>query len=48
MRTVLEHTAKSLKHTKVRTREEFFKNIIKMENINKNMFLPLNGQINPQ
>ncbi len=28
------HTAKSLKHTKVSTRLEFFKNIFKTENIN--------------
>ena len=29
----LLHTAKSLKHTKVSTRVEFFRNIFKMENI---------------
>ena len=45
---ILLHTAKSLKHTKVNTRVEFFRNIFKMENINQNLFLPLNRPINPQ
>ena len=40
------HTAKSLKHTKVSTRVEFFRNIFKMENIYPKLVLPLNRQIN--
>ena len=45
---VLNHTAKSLNHTKVSTRVEFSKNIFKMENITQKKVLPLNGKINPQ
>ena len=34
---------KSLKHPKFSNRVEFFRNIFKMEKINQNLFLPLNG-----